>query len=243
MKNRQYKGFTLIELLVVIAIIALMLSILVPTLRLAKDHARRVDCISNQRQLALATHAYTLENNEFLPLAATQYESPQTAMLGKVGPPTWDERLWPYIDGDKRIFACRTIGTESDIGPDYTPRTYTINALITGLDDLESLFAYSKSYRLIDITQPSMTLLYGEHFWPSWVGNISGAVFHNWSLVRPIHHVRYSSRTFESPWDPEGAHEAHGITTFTFVDGHTEALETQYTRREGNPLPGVKFHP
>ena len=237
------RAFTLIELLVVIFIIALLLSILTPTLRLAKDYARRIVCMSNQKQLALATHAYVFENDEFLPLAATQYETPRTASMGKVGPPTWDQRILSYSESDDSIFACQTVSMLNDKDNDLIPRTYTINALITGLDDMNSLFGYTKSLRMTDISQPSSTLLFGEHFWPSWTGYVQGAVFHQWSLVRPIHNVKYSTETFDSPWDPEGAQKAHGITNFSFVDGHSDSIQTAYTQREGNPVQGLKFEP
>ena len=52
------QGFTLIELLVVIAIIALLMAILMPSLQLARDQARRIHCISNQKQLLLAWLLY-----------------------------------------------------------------------------------------------------------------------------------------------------------------------------------------
>jgi len=67
------KAFTLIELLAVIFIIVLLASIIIPTMRYAKDYARRVVCLNNQRQLAIATHAYVMTYNEYLPLGATQY--------------------------------------------------------------------------------------------------------------------------------------------------------------------------
>jgi len=60
------RAFTLIELLVVIAIIALLMAILMPALRAAKDQARRLHCISNVRTLALAWFIYKDENNDKL---------------------------------------------------------------------------------------------------------------------------------------------------------------------------------
>ncbi len=67
---RREKGFTLIELLVVIAIIALLLSIVLPSLGKAKEYARRVVCASNQRQCGMAVRIYSEENNGMFPLQA-----------------------------------------------------------------------------------------------------------------------------------------------------------------------------
>ncbi len=61
------QGFTLIELLVVIAILSILLSILLPALGKARDIARRSICLSNERQIGIAIHAYTVENNDRIP--------------------------------------------------------------------------------------------------------------------------------------------------------------------------------
>jgi prepilin-type N-terminal cleavage/methylation domain-containing protein len=61
---KKFKAFTLIELLVVIAIIALLLSIVVPTLKKAKDAARRISCANRLKQWGIAIQMYTADNND-----------------------------------------------------------------------------------------------------------------------------------------------------------------------------------
>jgi prepilin-type N-terminal cleavage/methylation domain-containing protein len=56
------RGFTLVELLVVIGIIALLISILVPTLSRASENGRRTRCLSNLRQLSMAWLSYANDN-------------------------------------------------------------------------------------------------------------------------------------------------------------------------------------
>ena len=57
------RAFTLIELLVVIAIIALLLSILIPSLRIAKQKAIAILCLFNQKNIILAWQTYNVDND------------------------------------------------------------------------------------------------------------------------------------------------------------------------------------
>jgi len=61
--RHKFGGFTLIELLVVIAIIAILMAILMPALSRAKEQGKRVACLNNLKQLALAWNLYADDND------------------------------------------------------------------------------------------------------------------------------------------------------------------------------------
>lgn len=63
--NLGAKGFTLIELLVVVAIIALLISILLPSLSKAREVARMVRCEANLKQIGNAHHMYANANSDY----------------------------------------------------------------------------------------------------------------------------------------------------------------------------------
>jgi prepilin-type N-terminal cleavage/methylation domain-containing protein/prepilin-type processing-associated H-X9-DG protein len=74
-KNKTAKkGFTLIELLVVISIIALLLSIIMPSLQKAKEQAKKVICRHNLKQFGLANAVYATQNDGwYIPYLGTGY--------------------------------------------------------------------------------------------------------------------------------------------------------------------------
>ena len=61
------RAFTLVELLVVIAIIALLLSILMPSLQKVRDQSHKVVCSSNLHQLGISMNMYAQNNRETVP--------------------------------------------------------------------------------------------------------------------------------------------------------------------------------
>jgi len=108
------KGFTLIELLVVIAIIAILAAILFPVFAKAREKARQTACLSNMKQLALATLMYGSDYDEMtVPMAISGTDPPQYIDLDH--PNCKNQRIWtaykcpsllqPYIR-NAGIFAC-----------------------------------------------------------------------------------------------------------------------------------------
>jgi len=99
------KGFTLIELLVVIAIIAILAAILFPVFARAREQARRASCISNLKQLSLATLMYVQDYDEMFP-AASAWPMSAWSQPPYYNTP-WMDEIMPYCK-NAQIFKCPT---------------------------------------------------------------------------------------------------------------------------------------
>jgi len=85
--SRSRRAFTLIELLVVIALIAILASLLLPTLVRATDTAKQTSCLNDVRQIGLAYQGFLSDNSGHFPTYVTE----RTASAGT--PDTADRRV------------------------------------------------------------------------------------------------------------------------------------------------------
>lgn len=97
------RGFTLIELLVVIAIIAILAAILFPVFAQAREKARAISCLSNEKQMGNAMMMYAEDFDEGLPAWSEYYGQ---SGYGVEQPPYWGDpspagywqaKLQPYV--------------------------------------------------------------------------------------------------------------------------------------------------
>ncbi|MBI4028705.1 MAG: type II secretion system protein [Verrucomicrobia bacterium] len=94
-------AFTLIELLVVVAIIAILAAFLMPALKSAREKAKQIQCLSNLRQLHLATTLYAGDNDGWFPQCYD--DATVTANEFTDAKVTWPKQLIDYLGGSKSL--------------------------------------------------------------------------------------------------------------------------------------------
>jgi prepilin-type processing-associated H-X9-DG protein/prepilin-type N-terminal cleavage/methylation domain-containing protein len=146
---RAHRGrssaFTLVELLVVIGIIAVLISMLLPTLNRARESARSLKCLSNLRQLAIATIGYCNNNKYFFPGQGGKGGNPVDSWIFFSDVPANDDNptdpsyidnstLQPYLGakGDvlKAFMRCESDDYDTRAGVLYR-YSYSLNQLLT----------------------------------------------------------------------------------------------------------------
>ncbi|MCB9846062.1 MAG: prepilin-type N-terminal cleavage/methylation domain-containing protein [Phycisphaeraceae bacterium] len=128
LRSSKHRAFTLIEVLVVIAIIAVLISILLPSLGAARDSARRTKGASNLRTLASASIAYSIDHRGFY--CSGPWWNRQTRSFGAVDRAGW---VADFVNGGYCIpgnllspgtparFSQQLIMSELNAGPVWKP--------------------------------------------------------------------------------------------------------------------------
>lgn len=186
--NRE-KGFTLIEILVVISIISILAAILFPVFARARENARRASCLSNLKQIGLATMMYTQDYDERLPLPLWQkggaittfsntgdFEKPSprdrtrpsglfklSTGDGKDFVYSWMDFIFPYVK-NTQVFVCPSFDPGESSSLHHDASSYGYNTLIHRLKPLdEGTGALTKGSKpplsLAEISSPSKIVI------------------------------------------------------------------------------------
>jgi prepilin-type processing-associated H-X9-DG protein/prepilin-type N-terminal cleavage/methylation domain-containing protein len=211
MKNKR--NFTLVELLIVIAIIALLMTILLPSLNKCRELAKAGGCLSNARQLITGALSYTSDYGGWMPV--------QNDAASHTG--YWKLLLSPYLGMSSSLNVISSALSQKAFKcPSFTllgPGGYGWNSSTGNLAGTNNGFGYQEGnavrgyVRLDSTTKPSLGAVLGDStdWTPSYPSD-------NWAF-----HYLYSPSCNASyiPSPPVGNRHSKGIN-IAWADGHGE---------------------
>lgn len=221
--RKHFNGFTLIELLVVIAIIALLLSILMPSLRKAKSLAVRLRCTHNLKQIDLAMNMYLNSNDNIFPCAQDPLPTGVWLWMGR----GWRSFLEPEMGGNidannPSVLFCPQDKTSKE---KYESTSYSYSmSFYHSPEQIDSLSTTEQTYKNplpsvmkkdLNVEKPSGKIIIGE-----WLSN-------------------------HSPVDSDAGWWCwEGSRNYLFVDGHISMIKAKNIRaaRDGFPDINLTIH-
>jgi len=225
------KAFTLIELLVVIAVIAVLMAILMPALNIAREQARGITCMANQRSLAQAYIMYADENDgsvcggfarhdpvNGIPswvMPPLDYAGGRIVGMGGTGTSVTlqlrlnglrEGALYPFLK-EVKVFHCpgdnrKNLGTS--LGNTLANQIYRSYSLPDYLRATDA----GDPKKLFTFKEQAIKMLFVEEIYDGAAGNYN---HDGWSY----------EPTTGGLWDPLGVFHSDACT-FSFMDGHAE---------------------
>ncbi len=175
-------GFTLVELLVVIAIIALLLSILMPSLAKARSMALRLKCAHNLKQINLAVNMYLNGNEDTYPCAQDPLPTGYWLWMGR----GWRSFVEPYLStrinkDNPSVLLCPEDPTDKDT---YEATSFAYSMVFYhSTEQIDMMSSPADTYgpnslpsvpqQCSDVAHPSGKILIGE--WSSNHSHINGS--------------------------------------------------------------------
>ncbi len=222
------KALTLVELLVVIAIIAILAGMLLPAL--AKAKASSIQCVSNVRQIGLASQAYALDSNDKLPAHVTERTAPPgTPDTPEARSPySYRQILLPYVGSATNCFRC-TAGPKWDLPkPDaWFTTDYGNNHNESNLDGAAQRawyvsnpdFGFNETTTLGSFRNPSEFLFLGD------AGRANGSPSRGGLCPQPWDFDDFASANQQARL--LGRHNMRA--SLTYADGHAESKKPGLT--------------
>jgi prepilin-type N-terminal cleavage/methylation domain-containing protein/prepilin-type processing-associated H-X9-DG protein len=224
-------GFTLIELLVVISIIAILAAILFPVFAQAREKARAANCLSNQKQIALAFSMYSQDYDEVLPMA-----------VDATANTWWETSIVPYVrnGGLGGILSCTSAPSRA--------HAYSMNWSVNGrslaaMRDPADTILTADGVQAPRLANPEDRLPQaGPYFFYSYPGLGESL----WTVTPNLQNgVGDPNATIRAELPDSDVDQAQGLMRFrhhqgvnaSFVDGHTKYIRKGASRlRQWDPV-------